>query len=339
VTAPLLEVSDLRVEFGTENGPVRAVDGVSFTVAGGEVLGVVGESGCGKSVTALSVLGLLPASGRVSGGSVRYRGRDLATLPRRELRGLRGGAIAMIFQDPMTTLNPVVTIGAQLVEALRLHQPGLRARAAKARAAQLLESVGVPQPAARLRYHPHELSGGMRQRAVIAMALANDPELLIADEPTTALDVTTQANVLDLLRTTQQADTARATILITHDLGVMAELADRVLVMYAGRIMEQAPVAGLFHDPRHPYTLGLLASSPRNRPRAGGGALPAIPGDPPAGAHGPGCPFHPRCPLANDRCRTETPELREITPGRRTACHHAEDLTGADRGLFRPEHG
>ena len=332
---PLLQIEDLCVDFASEDGVVRAVDAVSYTVRPGEVLGVVGESGSGKSVTAMSVLGLIRPPGRISGGTVRFRGRDLRALSDKEMRTIRGGKIAMIFQDPMTSLNPVATVGAQIVEAIRLHRRDVGRAEAHARAVQLLASVGVPDPERRARQYPHEFSGGMRQRAVIAMAVANAPDLLIADEPTTALDVTIQAQVLDLLRSAQRAADA-ATVLITHDLGVVAELADRVVVMYAGRVVEEADVHTLFHGSRHPYTLGLLAGVPR--PGEGGKRLWPIPGSPPDMRTPPtGCAFHPRCPLAREVCRTERPVLSEVGAGHRTACHAQEELAKVDgRALFSP---
>ncbi|MEU5876428.1 ABC transporter ATP-binding protein [Spirillospora sp. NPDC047279] len=321
---PLLEIEDLVVDFATDEGAVRAVDGAGFAVAPGETLGVVGESGSGKSVTAMSALGLIKPPGRVVSGRVVFDGLDLRTLPARELRRLRGGRIAMIFQDPMTALNPVMAIGAQLTEALRLHRPGLSRSGARDRAAELLTLVGVPGARRRLKQYPHEFSGGMRQRAMIAMAMANDPDLLIADEPTTALDVTVQAQVLDLLRLTRR-ETGAATVLITHDLGVVAELADRVVVMYAGRVIEHGPVAEIFGAPRHPYTRGLLESLPRLDDDAE--ELTPIPGTPPApGEAAEGCPFAPRCAMVRDRCLTERPELVQTGPGRASACHFHHEL-------------
>ncbi|WTW98997.1 ABC transporter ATP-binding protein [Streptomycetaceae bacterium NBC_01309] len=324
---PILEIRDLVVEFAGDEGTVRAVDGVAYSVLPGEILGVVGESGSGKSVTAMSVLGLIRRPGRIVGGEIRLHGRDLLGLTHRQLREIRGNQVAMIFQDPMTALNPVMTVGAQIMEALRLHDKKMSRVAARERAVELLTSVGVPHPQVRVGQYPHEFSGGMRQRAMIAIAVANRPELLIADEPTTALDVTVQAQVLDLLRDARDA-TGAATVIITHDLGVVAELADSVVVMYAGRVVEQAAVSALFAGPRHPYTLGLLASVP-----ASGGEdddLASIPGTPPDMAHPPaGCAFHPRCPIARDRCRTERPPLVEAAPGHRSACHYADELAGA----------
>jgi oligopeptide/dipeptide ABC transporter ATP-binding protein len=326
VTGPLLEIEDLAVEFTVDDGVVRAVDGVGFGVDTGEIVGVVGESGSGKSVTAMSVLRLIKPPGRIVRGRIAFRGTDVLGMSERELRRLRGGDIAMIFQDPMTTLNPVLTIGAQLAEALRLHRRGMSRKAAYARAGELLEMVGVPGAASRLRHHPHEFSGGMRQRAVIAMAIANDPALLIADEPTTALDVTVQAQVLGLLRTARR-ETGAATVLITHDLGVVAELADRVVVMYAGRVVEHGDVHTIFARPSHPYTRGLLDSMPRLD--RDDGELTPIPGTPAGPADLPGgCPFHPRCPLAADRCRTERPELTVLGPGHASACHFNAEPEG-----------
>jgi oligopeptide/dipeptide ABC transporter ATP-binding protein len=327
-TEPLLRIEGLTVDFTTEDGLVHAVSDVSLSVRRGEIVALVGESGSGKSVTAMSVLGLVhepPA--RTRSGSVLFRGEQLRGMDARALRRIRGGPVGMVFQDPMTTLNPVMTIGAQIVEAIRLHHSDLRKRAARRRALDLLTLVGVPNPEVRLRQYPHEYSGGMRQRAMIAMAIANEPELLIADEPTTALDVTIQAQVLGLLKKAQ-AETKAATILITHDIGIVAELADRVVVMYAGRVVESASVFELFAGPRHPYTLGLLASLPRID--ADEEALRPIPGSPPDMIAPPaGCAFHPRCPLARERCRTERPELIDLGGGRQSACHFHAELVGA----------
>lgn len=330
--AALLQIEELVVEFTTDDGIVRAVNGFSLVINAGEIVGLVGESGCGKSVTAMSVLGLIRRPGKVTDGSIRFRGRDLRLLPPAELRRIHGGQIAMIFQDPMTTLNPVMTVGAQIVEALRLHQKMSKAQA-RDRAVELLNAFGVPSAEARFGQYPHQFSGGMRQRAMIAMAIANDPALLIADEPTTALDVTIQAQVLELLRTAQR-ETGAATMLITHDLGVVAELADRVVVMYAGRVIEQAEVGVIFREPRHPYTLGLLTSIPRADLEDD--ELRSIPGSPPAMLAPPtGCAFHPRCPLARERCRNERPSLEEVAGGHWTACHFHQELISADgRELF-----
>ncbi|MGW2402629.1 dipeptide ABC transporter ATP-binding protein [Kitasatospora sp. NPDC001664] len=301
MTTPLLEVADLAVDFGSQ----PAVRGVDLTLRRGETLGIVGESGSGKSVTALAVLGLLPGAARVK-GSVRLEGRELVGLPSRELAGLRGNKVAMVFQDPLSAFTPVYRIGDQIVEAIRVHQKLDRA-AARTRAAELLDLVGIPDPRRALDSFPHEFSGGMRQRAMIAMAIANDPDILLADEPTTALDVTIQAQVLDVLRTAQR-ETGAALVLVSHDLGVIAGMADRVAVMYAGRVVETAPVDELFAHPRHPYTLGLIGAVPRLD--GARGALVPIPGQPPApGTLGGGCPFADRCPLVEDRCRTEEPAL------------------------------
>ncbi|GAA4957069.1 ABC transporter ATP-binding protein [Yinghuangia aomiensis] len=333
---PLLEIRDLVVEFAGDEGAVRAVDGVAYSVRPGEILGVVGESGSGKSVTAMSVLGLIRRPGRIVGGEIRLRGRDLLGLTHRQMREIRGNQVAMIFQDPMTALNPVMTVGAQIIEALRLHDRKMSRAAARERAVELLTSVGVPQPEVRVGQYPHEFSGGMRQRAMIAIAIANRPQLLIADEPTTALDVTVQAQVLDLLRDARDT-TGAATVIITHDLGVVAELADSVVVMYAGRVVEQAAVSELFAAPRHPYTLGLLAGVPTSEDEdEDDDDLASIPGTPPDMAHPPaGCAFHPRCPIARDRCRTERPPLAQAAPGHRSACHYADELVGATaRDLF-----
>ena len=330
--APLLAIEDLVVEFTTDDAVVRAVDGVALVINPGEIVGLVGESGCGKSVTAMSILGLIRPPGQITGGSIHFRGQDLRTMPVAELRRIRGGQIAMVFQDPMTTLNPVMTVGAQIVEALRLHQKISKAQA-RNRAVELLKMLGVPSAEMGFCQYPHQFSGGMRQRAMIAMAIANDPALLIADEPTTALDVTIQAQVLELLRTTQRPAGA-ATLLITHDLGVVAELADRVVVMYAGRVIEQAGVGAIFAGPRHPYTLGLLTSVPRVDVEDD--ELRPIPGSPPDMLAAPaGCAFHPRCPLVAQRCRDQRPPLEEVADGHWTACHFHQELIGADgRVLF-----
>ena len=298
---PLLQVRDLRVSFHTAQGLVHAVDGVSFDLAAGEVLGIVGESGSGKSVSLLSILGLVDSRNASVEGSVRLRGRELIGLPEREMRHVRGGDIAMIFQDPMTALTPVYSIGAQIVEQLQVHIDGLGRRAAKARAIELLAEVGMPSPAAQYERFPHQLSGGMRQRAVIAMALSCKPAVLIADEPTTALDVTVQAQILALIDRLRR-ETGTAILLVTHDMGVVAEMADRALVMYAGRVIERASVMELFDDAWHPYTWGLMGSIP---PMAGArpARLPSIPGTPPSLASLPsGCAFSPRCAAADARC-------------------------------------
>jgi oligopeptide/dipeptide ABC transporter ATP-binding protein len=314
----VLEVDDLRVRFWTSRGIVHAVNGVSFSVAPGETLGLVGESGCGKSVTALAMMGILPRAARVSSGSVRLEGRELLGLPDRELRPIRGKEIAMIFQDPMTSLNPVLTIGRQLREAIETHLD-LDRRAVEARAVELLDQVGIPGAKRRLRDYPHQFSGGMRQRVMIAMALACEPKLLIADEPTTALDVTIQAQILDLLRElVSERDTAL--ILITHDLGVVAGTCERVHVMYAGMLVETGSADQLFASPRHPYTLGLLQSVPRldtgRRQK-----LQPIPGAPRNMLSEPtSCPFAPRCRFEVDQSRQEVPQLREHEKGHAVAC-------------------
>jgi oligopeptide/dipeptide ABC transporter ATP-binding protein len=314
----LLDVRDLRTHFFTDDGVVRAVDGVSFRVRRGKTLGVVGESGCGKSVTALSVMRLIPPPGRHVGGRILFEGRDLAILPEPEMRAVRGRDIAMIFQEPMTSLNPVFTVGYQIMEAIRTHLPVSRAEARR-RAVELLEKVKIPAAARRVDDYPHQMSGGMRQRVMIAMALACTPRLLIADEPTTALDVTIQAQILDLLRELQQ-EFRMSVLIITHDLGVVAEVADEVAVMYASKIVEYAPARELFREPLHPYTAGLLRSIPRlDTPKAG--KLAVIPGTVPNPLRfPPGCAFHPRCPLAVDRCRAVEPRLRELRPGHWVAC-------------------
>jgi peptide/nickel transport system ATP-binding protein len=303
----VLDVRDLTVTFRTDDGRVSAVDGVSFDVRPGEVLAVVGESGCGKSVTAMSIAGLLPGSATVT-GSVQLRGRELVGAPEPVLRTVRGAEVAYIFQEPMTSLNPVFTVGSQIAETLRIHQ-GLSRKQALARAVELLGLVGIPSPAARVGAYPHQFTGGMRQRVMIAMALACDPAVLVADEPTTALDVTVQAAVLDLLRDLGKR-LGTAIVLITHDLGVVADIADRVLVMYAGRVVETAPTQDLFDAPRHHYTLGLLGAVPTAGRRAAGGRLQEIPGLVPVLQEQPDvCTFAERCPAADERCRTAAPTL------------------------------
>jgi len=313
VTVPLLDVRDLTTYFFTSAGVVRAVDGVSFAVAPGEALGLVGESGCGKSVSVLSVMRLVPdPPGKTVAGQVLFEGRDLLKVSEPEMRAIRGRDVAMIFQDPMTSLNPVLPIGLQIVEALEFHR-GMRRAAARRRAAELLDLVGIPAASRRLDDYPHQFSGGMRQRVMIAMAISCEPKLLIADEPTTALDVTIQAQILDLLRRLRR-ELGMALILITHDLGVVAGMCDRVNVMYAGRVVETADVDAAFGDPRHPYTLGLLQSVPRlDRPL--GASLIPIDGMPPdlIDDH-PGCPFAPRCGYRVDRCIHELPPLM-LVPG------------------------
>jgi oligopeptide/dipeptide ABC transporter ATP-binding protein len=318
VPDPLLSVDDLRVEFWTRRGTVHAVNGISFDVAPGETLGIVGESGCGKSVTALALLGILSRAGRVQAGTATFGGRDLLRLSDRELRRIRGREIAMIFQDPMTSLNPVLTIGRQIREALETHF-GMKRRAAEKRAAELIDRVGIPSADERIRDYPHQFSGGMRQRAMIAMALACKPKLLIADEPTTALDVTIQAQILNLLRELVREERT-ALILITHDLGVVAGMCERVNVMYAGMFMETAPAEQLFATPRHPYTLGLLESIPRlDSPRRE--RLKPIPGAPRNMLSAPSaCPFQPRCRFEVEQSRREVPPLVQIAPGHFVSC-------------------
>jgi oligopeptide/dipeptide ABC transporter ATP-binding protein len=328
VPEPVLSIRDLTVEFKTEDGIVRAVSGVSYDLFAGETLGVVGESGSGKSVSVMTMLGLIPMPpGRLASGEALYKGRDLLRIPKQELQELRGGEIAMIFQDPMTSLNPVFTIGDQISEALKTHRHGLSDDDARKKAVELLELVGVPYAERRFEQYPHEFSGGMRQRAMIAMAIANDPSVLIADEPTTALDVTIQAQIIEVMRAAQQ-ETQAAIILITHDLGLIAELADRVVVMYAGRVVELGDVYTIFNSPRHPYTVGLMNSLARvDLDREW---LEPIPGQPPSMiSPPPGCAFHPRCAFSRgrERCRTEVPELRNFGEGGHvSACHFAEEL-------------
>jgi oligopeptide/dipeptide ABC transporter ATP-binding protein len=318
VRQPLLEVEDLRVEFWTGRGTVHAVNGISFDIAPGETLGIVGESGCGKSVTSLALLGILPRAGRVPSGRALFAGRDLLALSDAELRTIRGREIAMIFQDPMTSLNPVLTIGRQIREALETHF-GMERDAADRRCAELLDQVGIPSAALRLKDYPHQFSGGMRQRAMIAMALACEPKLLIADEPTTALDVTIQAQILNLLRQLV-AERDTALILITHDLGVVAGMCERVNVMYAGMFMETGTADDLFARPRHPYTLGLLESIPR-LDAVRKSALKPIPGAPRDMLHAPtACPFAPRCRFEVEDSRRQVPPLVELEPGHMVAC-------------------
>jgi peptide/nickel transport system ATP-binding protein len=328
----ILDLTDLRTWFFTRDGVVRAVDGVSFHVFPGETLAIVGESGCGKSVTALSILRLIPSPpGRIVSGAIRFAGRDLLGLSEAEMRQVRGNDISMIFQEPMTSLNPVLTIGRQIAETLTLHQ-GLDYKAALNKAVDMLRLVHIPEARRRIGEYPHQLSGGMRQRVMIAMALACNPKLLIADEPTTALDVTIQAQILDLMRELKQKIDA-AIVLITHDLGVVAEMAQRVVVMYAGRKAEEAPVGRLFRRPLHPYTKGLLASVPRlgasldheRAPR-----LAEIAGTVPSLREPiPGCPFETRCAFATDICRREMPAFDEKEPGHFAACFHSDRVAAA----------
>jgi peptide/nickel transport system ATP-binding protein len=327
--APVLEVEDLHTHFFTRDGVVRAVDGVSFTIGAGETLSIVGESGCGKSVTALSVMRLIPpTSGRIVSGAVRFGGTDLASLSEPEMRRIRGNRIAMIFQEPMTSLNPVMTIGDQIAEAVIIHQ-GLDRAAALDRATAMLELVRIPDAGRRLGDYPHQFSGGMRQRVMIAMALCCNPMLLIADEPTTALDVTIQAQILKLMRELKQRLNA-AIILITHDLGVVAETAQRVVVMYAGRKVEEATVLDLFDRPLHPYTRGLMASIPRGRHAAAKRRLAEIPGIVPS-LREPivGCAFAPRCAHVTARCRAEAPPLADHGAGHTVACWEAVQVAAS----------
>jgi oligopeptide/dipeptide ABC transporter ATP-binding protein len=328
VPEPILSIDDLIVEFKTEDGIVHAVDGVSYELFPGEILGIVGESGSGKSVSTLALLGLIPMPpGRIVSGTARFKGRDLLRLKKRELRKVRGNEVAMIFQDPMTSFNPVLSIGRQIGEAIKTHFPDEKDDVVKQRVVDLLRLVGVPNPEARYKQFPHEFSGGMRQRAMIAMGISNSPSLLIADEPTTALDVTIQAQVLEVLKRVQQ-ETDAATILITHDLGIVAEMCQRVLVMYAGHIVESGTVEAIFRSPRHPYTIGLMNSLPKLTEDEEW--LEPITGAPPSLIDlPPGCPFHPRCFLARERCRQEIPPLAPVEGSEHmSACHFSEELIG-----------
>jgi oligopeptide/dipeptide ABC transporter ATP-binding protein len=329
VDEPVLSVTDLMVELDTPSGVLRAVNGVNFEIWPGETVALVGESGCGKTMSALAVLGLLPKPGRVAGGRIGFGGRELLGLPTRELRKIRGSQISMIFQEPTSSLNPVFTIGQQITDVLRAHDRGLSRRAARTRAVDLLESVGIPDAASRVDEYPHQWSGGMCQRAMIAMAMANRPRLLIADEPTTALDVTTQAQVLEVLQAAKR-ETSAATLLITHDLGLVAEMADRVVVMYAGSVVETAGLDELFGAPRHPYTLGLMTSLPRLDGEVR--RLLPIPGQPPQLHNVPqGCSFHPRCRLRRGRmrCAEVVPPLAGVGASRRlSACHFVDEMAG-----------
>ena len=320
----LLEVDDLKMYFHTEDGVVKAVNGVSYTLDRGETLGVVGESGSGKSVTSLTIMGLIEMPpGRIEGGDVRYRGKSLLKMSEAEMQHIRGNDIAMIFQDPMTSLNPVYTIGRQLGEGLRLHRGYSKGQATK-RAIELLDLVGIPNPEQRVKDYPHQFSGGMRQRVMIAMALACDPDILIADEPTTALDVTIQAQIIELMQEMQEKN-GNAIIMITHDLGVVADVADKIMVMYAGRPVEFGTAEEIFYHPTHPYTWGLMRSIPEQvidekKP------LTPIKGNPPSLVNLPkGCSFAPRCPYATDRCRNERPETYTSETGHYSRCHFASD--------------
>jgi oligopeptide/dipeptide ABC transporter ATP-binding protein len=330
VPEPVLSIKNLVVEFKTDDGIVHAVDDITYDVFPGETLGIVGESGSGKSVSTLSILGLIPQPpGRIVSGTAMFKGKDLLKLKKKELRAWRGDELAMVFQDPMTSLNPVLKIGYQLAEAIKTHYPKRSDKEVRERVVDLLRLVGVPNPETRYDQYPHEFSGGMRQRAMIAMSIANSPSLLIADEPTTALDVTIQAQVLEVLKTVQ-AETNAATILITHDLGIVAEMCERVLVMYAGRIVESGDVHTIFQNPRHPYTIGLMDSLPKLTEDEEW--LRPIPGSPPSLINRPtGCAFHPRCFLSQGRlpCREEVPLLRPAeVPSHAAACHFSEELVG-----------
>ncbi|MQY13566.1 Oligopeptide transport ATP-binding protein OppD [Streptomyces sp. RB5] len=324
---PLLEVRDLHVEFHTRDGVVKAVNGVNYSVDSGETLAVLGESGSGKSVTAQAVMGILDMPpGKIPQGEILYRGKDMLTMSAEERRKLRGAKIAMIFQDALSSLNPVLTVGYQLGEMFRVHR-GMSKKDAKAKSVELMDRVRIPAAKARVDDYPHQFSGGMRQRIMIAMALALEPDLIIADEPTTALDVTVQAQVMDLLAELQR-ESHMGLILITHDLGVVADVADKIAVMYAGRIVEQAPVHDIYKRPAHPYTRGLLDSIPRLDQK--GQELYAIKGLPPNLLHIPaGCAFNPRCPMATDLCRTDVPVLADAGAGRRSACHHWKEQLDA----------
>ncbi|MCL6522327.1 MAG: ABC transporter ATP-binding protein [Firmicutes bacterium] len=321
---PLLEVRDLKTYFRTEDGVARAVDGVSFALGRGETLGIVGESGSGKSVTSLSIMRLIPdPPGRIAGGQILFEGRDLLGLSEQEMRKIRGNEISMIFQEPMTSLNPVFTVGRQIEESIRLHQK-VDARESRVRAIEMLRRVGIPSPEVRVDQYPHQMSGGMRQRVMIAMALACNPKLLIADEPTTALDVTIQAQILELIKQLKR-EFGTSVLLITHDMGVVADMCDRVIVMYAGKVVEEARVDDLFERPLHPYTEGLLHSIPSMEGRRE--KLHVIEGNVPNPLALPrGCAFAPRCPYAVERCRHEEPPLETTGDGRKVACWRHDEI-------------
>ncbi|RFU22965.1 ABC transporter ATP-binding protein [Geodermatophilus marinus] len=332
---PVLEVDDLHVEFRTRGGVVNAVNGVSYSLAEGETLAILGESGSGKSVSAQAIMGILDSPpARITGGGIFFQGRDLLTMPEDEQRKVRGPGISMIFQDALSSLNPVYSVGFQIGEMFRAHR-GTSRKEAKQHAIELMDRVRIPGARARVNDYPHQFSGGMRQRVMIAMAIALDPRVLIADEPTTALDVTVQAQVMDLLKDLQR-DTGMGLILITHDLGVVNEVADNVAVMYAGRIVERGTVDDVFNNPAHPYTDGLMSSVPQVEHK-GGRLLPIIGQPPNLAAIPPGCPFHPRCArrrleadaLPGRVCDTDVPPLRLVVPGREAACHYSEEVLGA----------
>ena len=326
MTSPLLEVRDLVVEFPTRRGTLRAIDGISFDIAPGEILGVVGESGAGKSLTGASIIGLLDPPGRIAGGEIRFEGQRIDDLPYERMRKMRGRSIGAVFQDPLTSLDPLYTVGQQLVETIRTHLP-VSAAEARRRALRLLQETGIPAAEQRLDQYPHQFSGGMRQRVVIALALAGEPKLIVADEPTTALDVSIQAQIITLLKRLCREHGA-AVMLVTHDMGVIAESCDRVAVMYAGRIVEIGPVADVIHKPAHPYTVGLMGSIPsmeqdRDRLLQIDGAMPRLTAIP------PGCAFHPRCPRVFDRCLRERPELLDAGATRAACWLHAPDVRRA----------
>ncbi|MEH0058709.1 ABC transporter ATP-binding protein [Auritidibacter ignavus] len=321
---PLLEVRDLQVEFHTKAGVAKAINGMNFTLNAGETLAILGESGSGKSVTAQTIMGILDMPpGRITGGEIRYRGKDLLSMKPEKRRKLRGASISMIFQDALSSLNPVLPVGWQIAEMFRVHRQ-VKRQVARQKAVELMKRVGIPAAENRVSDYPHQFSGGMRQRIMIAMAIALDPDVLIADEPTTALDVTVQAQVMRLLKELQEENNM-GLILITHDLGVVADIADKIAVMYAGRVMEEADVFGIYDNPAHPYTKGLLESVPRIDSEHD--RLSTIPGLPPSLTNMPsGCPFTPRCPYATELCSAERPELLPVDEGRTSACHYREEL-------------